>query len=113
MKFIEQEKAPSGKKRLLFAVGYEEIELLFDLVKRYSEILPRTSSHKPEIQVLHTMVRGFTSFFNTHEKLSKKPHKNKDHQCKYCKRMCRGEEALKKHHIDVHSRDKSILESEE
>lgn len=113
MKFIEQETAPSGKKRFLFAVGYEEIEILSGLVSRYLEVLPRGSSHKLEFATVRTMRKGFGSFFNTHEKLSKKPHKNKDYQCKYCKRMCRGEEALKKHNIDVHSRENSLLEQEE
>lgn len=103
MRVYEEIVAPSGKKRILFAVGIEDIKIMAGLVAKAKTYTPKIDDNH-EILDLHqrlsSMARGFRDYLSGNEK---KPLHPKQNPCPFCERKLRGEKALEMHINKVHS----------
>lgn len=99
MKIIEEEIASSGKKRIVFAVGLEDIELLRGLLNQAKMYFPRTDKNKSDYQRINNMQKTMSVFLG---KSKKKEYRGDLNPCPYCKRHLRGEKAVTLHIKDVH-----------
>ena len=104
MRVYEETIAPSGKKRVLFASGIEEIKILAGLVANAKLYTPRVEDH-PELGIfinrLNDMGREFSKYLHPKDLKIKRP---KTHKCPFCDRSCRGEKALAMHIDKVHTK---------
>ncbi len=106
MKVFSETIAPSGKKRILFGCGIEDIKILYGLVSKAYASLPRIKTEETNttslVSRLHSMQNQFSSFL---KEIEPKPSKKKDTKCPYCERIVRGEKALENHIKQVHSKE--------
>lgn len=100
MKVFEQEleNAASGKKRVLFAVGFEEIELLHALLTQALKVFPGLTDQPTEHR-MKNMQRAMAVYLGR-----RKPTvpKSSDFPCPICNRKLRGEKAIILHLKDIH-----------
>lgn len=103
MKISEQEFERGGnkKKRIVFSVGFEEVEILYSVLIRAMETFPRTldeeSSHN--YSRMKNMSKAMSVYLGKSN--PNKVHKA-DTKCPYCRRFVKGEKALEIHEKDVH-----------
>lgn len=104
MKITEQEIERGGNnvKRVLFSIGFEEIQLLHALLvaakSTYPEITPEDHQRKQRIKQMIISMGEYLGL-----KQPRRP-KSSDFSCPYCPRMLRGEKAVESHVRDVHSK---------
>jgi len=106
MKIYSEEISSSGKKRILFACGLEDIKILQALVLNAKKNTPRIKTEENNtldlLSRLQSMSKEFIYFINDKEP---KQGSKKDTQCPYCDRQVRGPKALKNHIEIVHSKE--------
>jgi hypothetical protein len=108
MKIFEQEfeKAGNNKKRILFSVGFEEVELLHALIVKAKSVYPEiTAEDISRVSRMGNMARALAFYLG--KKQPSLP-KTSDFPCPICSRKLRGEEAVKLHLKDVHPDIKNI-----
>jgi len=97
MRIYDTEIAPSGKARILFAVGVEDIELLKGVVDAAIVNFPTHNEvYRDGRRRLGSMSKGFAQYLNGKPAKGKK-HLPKQHPCPYCERMLRSENGVKEH----------------
>jgi hypothetical protein len=105
MKVYSETIAPSGKKRILFGCGIEDIKILKALVENAKHYTPRIKTEENStldmLSRLCSMSKAFSLFLYEKEP---KPSKDKNTPCPYCERVLRGEKALENHIKQVHSK---------
>ncbi len=102
MKITEQEFERGGnkKKRIVFSVGFEEIEILYAVLVRTSASFPiLKEGDEHALSRIKNMIKAMSVYLG---KTQPKEPKNADTACPYCRRQVRGENALKLHLKDVH-----------
>ena len=106
MRVYSEELAPSGKKRILFACGIEDIKILCELVNNAKLHIPRLHTEENStnglLNRLRSMAKEFSKFLSEKETHKSLP---KTTQCPYCERKLRGQKALEEHIKMVHSRE--------
>jgi hypothetical protein len=104
MRVVEETIASSGKKRILFACGIEDIKILAGMVMKAKMYTPLISKVEEEISLhnrLNSMGREFSKYLNQKETKPKHP---KTHRCPFCEKSSRGERALQMHVDKIHSK---------
>ncbi len=111
MKVYKTERAPSGKSRLLLALGREELDLLLSLIDSAKKSGKLGLGDKENIAYkrLRNMSRIIHDYILGRSPSTKKRSIARTHQCPHCERILRGEEALKAHQEKSH---KELGESE-
>lgn len=100
MKVFEQEleKAGNKKKRILFSIGLEEIELVHTFLSKELQFYPEIKD--PEgYKRIKNMVRTLAIYLG--RKVERRPY-FAETPCEICKRKVRGQKALISHMKDVH-----------
>jgi hypothetical protein len=94
----EFEKGGDGRKRILLSVGFEDIEILHDIVARTMENFPRVV-HPETWHRLKSMEKVMSQYLGL-----SKPHTPRisADPCPVCQRKLRGQEAVAKHVRAVH-----------
>lgn len=102
MKITEQEfeKGGNDRKRIVFAVGFEEIEILHAVLVKTMSTFPII---KDEDNHTSSRMKNMAKVMSVYLGKSKpRPVKTSDTPCPYCDRQARGERALENHLKDVH-----------
>lgn len=105
MRVYDETTAPSGKKRILFACGIEDIQILAGLVAKAKLYTPKVQVVEEAIDLHHrlsSMSKEFGKYLNQRES---KPKYGKTNPCPLCERTLRGEKALAMHIEKVHSNE--------
>jgi hypothetical protein len=103
MRVYDESVAPSGKKRVLFACGIEDIQIMAGLVAKAKMYTPRIDADGNNVEMHHrlnSMSKEFGKYLNQSEK---KPKYHKTTPCPYCERVLRGDKALVMHLAKVHT----------
>lgn len=106
MRVYDESIAPSGKKRILFACGIEDIQIMAGLVAKAKMYTPRLTDELENSELhsrLNSMSKEFGKYLNQTEK---KPKYGKTTPCPYCERVLRGDKALVMHLAKVHTEAK-------
>lgn len=103
MRFHAEEISPSGKKRYMFAVGMEEIEVLSSMLTETMKNYPVHYSKATDslYERMKNMRKAFYIFLGIKKDTVKRP---KDTPCTICKRKLKGELGLEKHMLANHSK---------
>lgn len=105
MRVFEETIAPSGKKRILFAVGIEDVKILAGLVSKAKIYTPQVEGNEAIIDIhhrLHSMAREFGKYLHGHKDSKSNP---KTNPCPFCERKLRGDRALEAHIHKVHTKE--------
>lgn len=111
MRVFEQEfeKAGNNKKRILFALGFEEVEILHGLVANGMKHFPITDDTNQTYARMRNMQKAMSVYLG---KSKPRPAKTSDFQCPICPRKLRGDKAVKLHLKDVHPDYKEEVKEE-
>lgn len=104
MRVFEQEfeKGGNKRKRVLFAVGFEDIEILCSILDEACSSFPKTL-HKETWHRMKEMKKAMSVYLGQSQP---RRSKSSDFTCPYCPRMLRGELAVEMHVKAVHSKEK-------
>lgn len=105
MKFLYEEVASSGSKRLLFGCNIKDIKILYGLVQNAKANTPIVSDDSSIMDLrhrLHSMKNEFSIFINEKE--------DKKHQganpCPFCEKKLRSVIGVEMHINRVHAKEK-------
>ena len=101
MKITETEISGQNRKRVLFAIGREEVEILHALVVKAMENFPVMQETNPAFARMKNMQKEMSVYLGLSKPRS--PHFS-DTKCLYCPRMVKGRKGLIKHVKDVHGK---------
>lgn len=105
MKIFNEEIASSGKTRIVFSCGIEDIKIMAGLVEKAKMYIPHMPDNK-EVEDLYHRLNSMWKVFSIYLiRKEKSPIRPKDTQCSFCERKLRGEKAIEMHVLKVHSKE--------